>query len=253
MWGNEPIRVQLRVYSLIRDITPDMVPAGDDVEEFLAEGVYKTPPLRLNLGGGVVKKFAPFSNVDGDLEKTIGVRLFAFPERHPLNAVFNAPNPATVPAAKALEVSMQREVVGVNREKLTQQVFGRPSYKDSGPLKACLAKKSDLDVCFNQSEQAYLSLLEGSFDLDINSLPHCYTTSHLPAVEGTKYIISKTEYHLYSFLDICRYCRGTLSHLLGSGKMHQQLADFFRKLKISADFTGSDMQILAFSYETTDT
>ncbi len=56
-----------------------MVPVGDDVEEFLAEGVYKTPTLRLNLGGGVVKKFAPFSNVDGDLEKTIGVRLFAFP------------------------------------------------------------------------------------------------------------------------------------------------------------------------------
>lgn len=103
------------------------------------------------------------------------------------------------------------------------------------------------------SEQAFLSLLEGSFELDINGingLPHCYTTS--PLLADRKYKISRSEMGLYSFLDICRYCRGTLSHLLGSGKMHQMLGDFFQKLRVGVDFTGRDMQLLAFSYEKTD-
>lgn len=187
-----------------------------------------------------------------DLEKTIGARLFSFPEKHPLNAVFNAPNPATGPAERALEVSMQKEVAGVNREKLTQQLFGRPSYKDSGPLKACLVKKSDLELCFNQAEQAWISLLESSFEQNFNDLPHCYTTRPFLTGAAHQYRASRVEINCYSFLDICRYCRGTFSHMMGSGKIHQTLSDFFSKLKVKVDFRGSEMQMLAFSYERTD-
>lgn len=251
LWGNESVRAQLRVYSLIKDRVPDAILLEDDVEELISEGIYKTPLLRLQLGGEL-KKFAPFSNVDVELEKTIGTRLFSFPASHPLNAIFNAPNPATAAAngERALEVSMQREVTGVNREKLTQQLFGKPSYKDCGPLKACLAKKSDLELCFNQAEQAWVSLLEGSFEQNINDLPHCYTTR--PLLAGQQYRASRVTIDWYSFLDICRYCRGTFSHMIGSGKMHEMLSDFFGKLKVAVDFRGSDMHMLAFSYEKTD-
>ena len=257
LWGDGPVRHHLRVYSLIKDSVPDALTEADDVDALLTEGVYKTPLLRLGLVGGIVKKFATFSNGDLDLEKTIGARLFSFPRESPLNALFNAPNPATVSGERALlGVSMHREVAGVNREKLTQELFGRPSYKESGFLKACLAKKSeksDIELCFNQAEQAWLSLLEGSFEQNFNELPHCYTTRPLLARATHQYRASRVEIDWYSFLDICRYCRGTFSHMMGSGKMQDLLIDFFKKLKVNITFSKATViQGLAFSYEKTD-
>ena len=257
LWGDGPVRHHLRMYSLIKDSVPDALTEADDVDALLTEGVYKTPLLRLRFAGGVVKKFATFSNGDLDLEKTIGARLFSFPREQTLNAIFNAPNPAAISGERALlEVSMHREVAGVNREKLTQELFGRPSYKESGSLKSCLAKKSeksDIELCFNQAEQAWLSLLEGNFEQNFNELPHCYTTRPLLAEVTYQYRASRVEIDWYSFLDICRYCRGTFSHMMGSGKMQYMLIDFFKKLKVNITFSKATViQGLAFSYEKTD-
>ncbi len=254
LWTNEDVRTHLKEYSLISDDTPDIV-SKEEAEDVLSEGVYKTQVFQLRINGSTAKKLAPFSNNWSkkwiiDLKETMDLRLFEFPLNKELNLLFNAP---TVSPSKALEVSMQKEITGMQREELTQKLFGKPSYKDCESLKACLNEKSDLAMCFNQSEQSFLSWLEKTKfenNTDINGLPHCYATQ--PLVVGREYNISKIEIDLFSFLDICRYCRGTLAHMVGSGKMLHTVKDFFERLGIIINFTGKDIDILAFSYEKTD-
>ncbi len=249
LWGSESVRTHLKEYSLISDNIPAIV-SQEKAEDVLSEGVYKTKIFRLQINDHTTKKLAPFSNHwTTDLEKTMTSRLFYFPFDEKLNLLFNAP---PVSPSKELEVSMQKEVTGMHREELTQKLFGKPSYKDCGSLKACLNKKTDLEMCFNQSEQSFLSWMEKiefEDNANINRLPHCYATRPL---KPGNYDVSKIEIDLYSFLDICRYCRGTLAHMVGSRKMLATVIDFFKRLGITINFIGENIEILAFSYEKTD-
>lgn len=245
LWEDENTKEQIKQYSIIPDNFE--LSSEENIQKLLSENIYSTKTFKINN-----KKFAPINNNGlGKLEDVIPSRLFSLPEEHEFRTLLN--NPTKIPKSKELETSIKKDIVGLNRERLTQQVFGRPSYQNSGPIKACLNKSSDLEPCFNQSEQAFLTWLEkvDSLKNNFNELPHCYSTNPFPK-EGN-YPVSNIQVNLYSFLDICRYCRGTMAYMLGTGKMLDIFKNFFYKLgvELTPNQQQDVIQIFAFSYENT--
>jgi hypothetical protein len=243
LWEDKDTKKQIEQYSIISDNLE--LSNEENIQKLLSENIYSAKTLKINN-----KKLAPINNNGlGRLEDIISLRLFSFPEGHVLRTLLN--NPTTVPKSKELETSIKKDIVGLNREKLTQQVFGRPCYQNSGSIKACLNKASDLEPCFNQSEQAFLTWLEkvDSLKNNFNELPHCYSPNPFPK-EGN-YSVSNIQVNLYSFLDICRYCRGTMAYMLGTGKMLDVFIKFFNKLGVELNPKQDAIQIFAFSYENT--
>lgn len=240
LWGNKKIRDQLKEVSLLEDSIPDSL-TMDDAENLLSVGVYTTNIFRLN-AGAISKKLAPHSNKEyGDLRITMESRLdFTTAKKKPQK-------PTSEQEKYRLEISSTEEAL--RRSNLTYALFGKPCYNDIGDDKACLG--SGCELYFNQSEQAFLSWLGHMVVIGGGKTrPHWCTTK--PLDPGKRYNILKFETTLFSFLDICRYCRGTMAYMMGSDKMKNILQGLFQNLKIDADIPKEAIQLFAFSYEKTD-
>lgn len=204
------------------------------------DSFYTVKPFVLNYGTKQ-KRLAPKGGDPKELRKIIEHRIF------------------THKSSKALSLE-ECSKAAYQRSFFTERMFGWPayfSYADDPAIKVCFGK--DLDLCFNQSEQTFLSFLEeGSEDLCLTpdadaSSEHVNIALANPFEESTQtYNLSKIELYFYSTLDICRYCRGTLSSMLHSGKLKDSLTKFFKHGGVKIDVVNENIQMFAFSNQTTE-
>ncbi|HCI48502.1 MAG: hypothetical protein A2621_01570 [Alphaproteobacteria bacterium RIFCSPHIGHO2_01_FULL_41_14] len=143
----------------------------------------------------------------------------------------------------------------ISREGICRNLFDSSAYlEDSLPPKLttsnprCFLEKRS--CAFGDSEQAfieYLKNIEGSLSPRRN-MPHIQFDT--PGNDTTITNLTKVSLDLYSYLDVCRFCRGTLSCMLHNGKM----ADIIGNFLIKAGIIPSDhppiegIQIQAFSF-----
>ena len=160
-----------------------------------------------------------------------------------------APKIVAVGRANPLALTAQHESIVYN-------LFGRlryDEYQQKGKIVTPCFKKEPkgqkiigLGHCFFDSEQTFLSLLEQSSDIPEMDFP-------LP--EGEGYVIKGIGIHCYSFRDMCRFCRGTLSHMLFTGALKENVVNFLTNKFDSAKFrTGDgevDLKLFVYSYEKT--
>lgn len=104
----------------------------------------------------------------------------------------------------------------LRKQGTLNKLFGHPS-QDMDTIKGCF--ESNFDGCFTDSEQAWLDFLE-------NPRPHHIFFSSNFDIQNAK-TFSVT---MFSYYDVCRYCRGTLSYLFGSKLLEDSFSDFFKKL-----------------------
>lgn len=152
---------------------------------------------------------------------------------------------------KLLLLAMIDKEEDTKREIIAQRLFERSHSKDYGTLKSCLA--GGFNECFKQSEQAFLSCLEDpESGMYIPPSP-----PFLPAGVGgdeRSVVVQSVDLYLYSYLDICRICRGTMSHMLFTKKINKSIESFLEK--ISPDITFGEnytLKILAFGHKVTTT
>lgn len=259
LWEDDDVKKHIKEYSLINE--DEYV----DLTKFLSENLYKKKVFNFlpkksaeKQEGSEKKKFAPFSNKGTHLSKTIQKRTILALEGEEsqetdetlISKKKNRKLPKQLPDSELPDSEIATYKTKIFRADLTQQLYGRPCYIDTKDGKACFG--SGCESYFNQSEQAFLSWLEGStnFGPSLNDLPHCYSLQPFPKKDTYK--VSKIQIDLFSFLDICRYCRGTMSYMLGTRKMQDIFVSFFNKLEIQIEPLTKDVtKIFAFSYEKT--
>lgn len=148
-----------------------------------------------------------------------------------------------------------------NRSRFTERMFGRSAYchfiNETGDDKVCFI--DDVDFCFCQSEQSFMSFLEDEnedeeplFEGSIAERSHIVLGGALP--KDTPVQIANIRIDMYSTLDICRYCRGTFSHMLENGKLKRTLATFFQRRGVTGlDINNALLEMYAFSNNETNT
>ena len=147
------------------------------------------------------------------------------------------------------------------RSRFTARMFGRSAYchfvKETGDDKVCFI--DDVDFCFCQSEQLFMSFLE---DADENEKPLFYGSVSERAHEllgralPRDVLITAKEIRIdmYSTLDICRYCRGTFSHILQNNRLKRTLDSFFKRRGVNGlNINDATLTMYAFSNNQTNT
>lgn len=104
----------------------------------------------------------------------------------------------------------------LRKQNAFAKLFGHAS-QDAAELKGCF--EGNFGGCFTDSEQAWLDFLE-------NPRPHHIFFSPNFDIQNAKTF----QVRLFSYYDICRYCRGTLSYLFGSKYLNDLFFSFFKKL-----------------------
>lgn len=241
MWRDSKTRSHLKEYSLIPDSIPDIITEGES-EQFLSVGVYTTHLFKLHTGRSVTK-LAPHSNKEyGDLKATMESRLdFSTAKKKP-------PKPSTEIEKYKQEIDSSEEAL--RRSNLTQVLYGKPCYNDFGNDKACLG--NGCESYFNQSEQAYFSWLGRAVVMGKGEQSGSHWCTSKPMASGQKYKISRIETTFFSWLDICRYYRGTMSYMMSTDKLRNTYQTLFQNLKIDADFAKEAIELYAISNEKTD-
>lgn len=194
-------------YPQIRDYCLPLLPEILEERHLDQTDVYRDGLFKLNS----THKFFPLSSnkilfrgdVNGELSRELGAELFG-----KLNSDKNK-----VPLNKALfHVGLLKSV----KERLKFE-DGREIDDTTSAQLFCESatellqnQEESIGVKFNQSEQAFISaLLEGRVNEEFGA-----------PVEGTKYNVKIT---LYSYLDVCFYCRGTFSRMLSNNKLREYL------------------------------
>lgn len=105
--------------------------------------------------------------------------------------------------------------------------------------------KDGLGNCFFDSEQSFLSIL-GDEDAP-------YETDFIKNTDET-YKLLRVDLSFYSYRDICRFCRGTFSHMMSKGYLQNRILNFltnkFDKDKLSV-IEGCVFNVLVFAHEKT--
>ncbi|MEI8296095.1 MAG: hypothetical protein WCG04_06200, partial [Alphaproteobacteria bacterium] len=244
-------------YSLIAD---DLFERDiSEAEGLLLENIYKTKIFRFNDINRLIKKLPPVAGgTFGDLKKLISSvegRIFMAPEeagdsegaKHTAKKI----KKSTMTEQEKYESELRGNQEALNRVELTNALYGQPCYMGENSCFGANSKSSG--VYFNQSEQAFLSWLEQAGLVAMNK--KLKQNFHpIKNLEPGKTRILKVQMDLYSYLDICLYCRGTMAQMLKNGKMAIIIQGFFNTgLGISIDRLSPEaLQIFAFSYDGTD-
>ncbi len=106
--------------------------------------------------------------------------------------------------------------------------------------------KDGLGNCFFDSEQSFLSMLE-------NADTPCETD--FKKENDAMYELSSINLSFYSFRDMCRFCRGTFSHMMHEKILQEKVLSFltnrFDKGKFKAN-GGHYFDVMVFGHEKTD-
>ena len=106
--------------------------------------------------------------------------------------------------------------------------------------------KDGLGNCFFDSEQSFLSVLEN---------PDAPCEIDFTVQKGVNYKLLCVDLSFYSFRDMCRFCRGTFSHMLQKEYLQKRVLDFltnrFDAGKFRAD-EGYVFNVMVFGHEKTD-
>jgi len=217
------------------------------IEAVISGDIYNTSIFEVESVG---KKLVPISNLPfGDikaLKDGIAERIFTTKEAK-----------AGKKKGKHPKSEIEDQHDSLRKALLTNALYGQPCYLGDN---SCFGNQSKMaGIYFNQSEQAYISWLKraGSgqgrpiVELQQNFVQK---TQPLDSYNATPYNIEEAQIHLYSYLDICRYGRGTMACMLGNGEMTVLLNDFFTQgLKIKLSEGGvKNVRIFAFSCKGTD-
>ncbi|CAO5683223.1 MAG: hypothetical protein HEEMFOPI_01931 [Holosporales bacterium] len=139
-------------------------------------------------------------------------------------------------------------------DTITTVLFKRKRYEEHEGRDPCFVLKNldnqdyrcGLGYCFFDSEQVFLSFLE-------SDSPDCKTNM---SIEGVQYKLNSMKLFLYNYRDMCRFCRGTLSHLLNNKKLSillmRILEDLFNKKNAKILSDSYSLEVYAFGHEKTD-
>ncbi|MDP2194305.1 MAG: hypothetical protein Q8K36_07245 [Alphaproteobacteria bacterium] len=144
------------------------------------------------------------------------------------------------------------------RDQIFWNLFGRLRYdqmetSDSIILEPSMVlteengkeKRYGLGRCFFDSEQTFLSMLEAG------SAP-CETD--VPIIAEMQHELLSTNLIFYSFRDMCRFCRGTFSHMLYKTYLQQRVFEFLKKQFDAGKLTvreDRDLSVIVFGHEET--
>ena len=145
-----------------------------------------------------------------------------------------------------------------NTDSIFWNLFGRLRYDhltaEDKVIAPCLVLKGPdgkdlkdgLGNCFFDSEQSFLSMLE-------NADTPCETD--LKKENDAMYELSAINLSFYSFRDMCRFCRGTFSHMMHEKILQEKVLSFltnrFDKGKFKAN-DGHYFNVMVFGHEKTD-
>jgi len=109
------------------------------------------------------------------------------------------------------------------------------------------ADSGGLPYYFNDSEQVFLSFLQLAAKEEGDSLETIRMVT--PKYEGkSERIVTSISLNFYSFFDMCRFCRGTLSQVLSNGFLHTHLTELLTKEKVSMNGK-TPINIYAFGFD----
>lgn len=106
--------------------------------------------------------------------------------------------------------------------------------------------KDGLGNCFFDSEQSFLSLLESA------DAP-CETD--FTEKKGVNYELSRVDLYFYSYRDMCRFCRGTFSHMMHEKILQEKVLAFLTNRFDKGKFKEQDdyyFNVMVFGHEKTD-
>lgn len=104
-----------------------------------------------------------------------------------------------------------------------------------------------LPYYFNDSEQVFLSFLQFAAKEEGDSLETIRIVTP-KYVDDSKRNATSVSLNFYSFFDMCRFCRGTLSQVLDNGFLHAHLTELLKKERVSLGGE-TPIKIQAFGYD----
>ena len=194
-------------YPQIRDYCLPRLPEILEERHLDQTDVYRDGLFKLN---STHKLFPLSSNkilfrgdVSGELSRELGTEMF--------NKLNSDKNKAALNKA-LFHVGLLKSVKERLRSEDGSEIDDETASALFGQTAAELLEKQEerIGVRFNQSEQAFISALsEGRVTEEFGT-----------PIEGTKYNV---KIKLYSYLDVCFYCRGTFSRMLSNNKLNEYL------------------------------
>jgi hypothetical protein len=126
--------------------------------------------------------------------------------------------------------SHKRMQIIIEREKRAHELFMRPCYATIDNRKGCLG--DEFKDCHFHSESCFLTALvtEPPISDVIEKIRGDFDESKSDNVNKCYECIVD----LYSYRDICRICRGTLSIMLSNGQFHKHISKFMKNQKQTA-------------------
>lgn len=151
--------------------------------------------------------------------------------------------------SKTLEENLQATN---NRNDFCLKMFGQPAYFKLNNTFCRVCFGEDLNTCFDQSEQSWLNFLTETIEeIDLSKGNDYFCPIKPLFLEDsetymhTKYDVENIDINLYSCLDICRYCRGTMSYMLVNKNLKKIIQEFFERG--CEEFSLNSLKLFAYS------